>query len=108
MAQVPEPAPWVASGDETDRVRGPPAFPRSGIVDMRVRLPAGPFTVCADGKWAMAAARSRSQTMLLYPSGADQSDAEHQAMELAVGVLINRSNALGSRPEDPRRRFFEV
>ena len=41
MAQVPEPAPWVASGDETDRVSGPPAFLRSGIVDVGV----------PDGRW---------------------------------------------------------
>jgi hypothetical protein len=41
------------------------------------------------------------------PSGADQIDAEHQATELAVGVLINRLSEPGSRPEGPRRRFFE-
>jgi hypothetical protein len=35
-------------------------------------------------------------------------DVAHQATDLAAGVLVNRSNALGSRPEGPRRRFFEV
>jgi len=33
---------------------------------------------------------------------------EHQPTDLAVGLLINRSNEPGSRPEGPRRRFFEV
>ena len=41
------------------------------------------------------------------PSGADQIDAEHQTTDLAVGVLINRLSEPGSRPEGPRRRFFE-